>query len=287
VSSVIEQTIEFPDAKAIQGATLSLEGSDEIITGEVQEDDGRKKVVFVLPDSSEGRNATANVIVDDVAESYPIVIGSPTPVIRTSRSQLTTGISHGGWFFGAGASAGRVSSDFATTIAQQSALDAEGFLAGQGVTNIVSGYNADDDAIAWDGSLEVGYWFPDDSRLSLGFSTGSADDFALNVDVSGDVPPSSIVNAQSVGTAELDIWSVALDYARFFTPTSNFGFVVSVGNQSVKRPTTFTSTLSVADKIPCRQSSAKRLNGLPRRWPRNSRTVNPAASPSCSRLFAV
>ncbi len=248
--AVVEQSVEFPDARDIQGATLSFDDSDEIITGEIQEEDDRKKVVFVLPDGSEGRNATANVIIDGQPQSFSLVVGQPTPVFRTNRKNSYVVETDSGWYFGPGVYTGNLSSDFATRIAQQSAADASALLASQGLTNIASMNAADDSSIGWGAILEVGYQFSDDSRLSLDLQYGAVGDFGLNAGASGDVPmTTSIASAESVATAELDTWSMNLNYARFFTPTSNFGFVVSVGNQSIERGTSFTSTLSV-DGVP-------------------------------------
>jgi len=242
--AVINQTVEFPDAQSIQGATLSLDGTDEVIEGEVREEDDRKIVVFVLPDDYDGRAATANVIVDNVPRSYPITIGTSTPTFRTGDSRSSSRLPSGSFYYGIGAGIGSLSSDFASAIGQQSALDANGLLSGQGLTNIVSSVAADDSASAWDAIIEVGYWFPDDSRLSLDFRTGSVDNFGINVDVRGDVPMStSVISAESIATAGLDMWSANLNYRRFFTPTSNWGFLLTLGNHSVDRPTSFVSTL--------------------------------------------
>lgn len=248
--AVVQQRLDFQGAENIQSATLILGDSDELISGTVHEKDGKKFVLFNLPDGSHGKSATAFVVVDGRRQSYPVVIGQPTPVVSAGSGRLEIMETEGVWYFGPGAYAGNLSSDFATVIAQQSAADASALLSMQGITNIVPTSAADDSSFAWGGIIEVGYQFSDDSRLSLNLQFDSVDDFGLNAGASGDIPMStSIASAESVATAELEMWSLNLNYARFFTPTGNFGFAVSAGSQSVERASSFTSTLSV-DGVP-------------------------------------
>jgi hypothetical protein len=244
--AVVQQRMDFSGAQDIQSATLILEDSDEIVTGTVQEEDGEKFILFILPDGSEGKSATALVVVDGRRQSYPLVIGQPTPVISAGSDRPKIVETDGAWYFGPGLYAGNLSSDFATVIAQQSAADASALLAMQGITNIVGTSDADDSSFAWGGIIEVGYRFSSGSRLSLNLQFDSVDDFGLNAGASGDIPMStSIASAESVAVAELDMWSLILNYSRPFTPTSNFGFVLSAGSLSVERASSFTSTLSV------------------------------------------
>lgn len=248
--AVVQHRMNFPDADDVQSATLTLEGSDEVVSGTVHEEDGQKFIVFILPDGSSGKSATASVVVDGWQQSYPVIIGQAAPTMGAGDDRMAIVETDSGWYFGPGVYAGNLSSDFATVIAQQSAADASALLGTQGFTNIVPMSTANDSAFSWGGIIEVGYQFSDDSRLSFDLQYGAVGDFNLNAGASGDIPAStSIASAESVATAEIDLWSFNLNYARFFTPASNFGFMVSIGNQSVERSSSFTSTLSV-DGVP-------------------------------------
>lgn len=248
--AVVQHRMDFPDAEDVQSATLTLDGSDEVVSGTVREEEGKKFVVFVLPDGSNGKSATVSVVVDGWQQSYPVIVGQAAPTMGSGSDRMDIVESDSGWYFGPGVYAGNLSSDFASVIAQQSAADASDLLATQGFTNIVPMSTADDSAFSWGGIIEVGYQFSDESRLSLDLQYGAVGDFNLNAGASGDIPAStSIASAESVATAEIDMWSFNLNYARFFTPVSNFGFMLSIGNQSVERSSSFTSTLSV-DGVP-------------------------------------
>lgn len=247
--AVVNQSVEFLATQDIQSATLVIEESGDMYPPEIREDGDSNKVVFLLPDELVGKQATVYAVLDGKSRSLQVTVGQG-PILFQNFQNIdrdpNSAAFNGGWFFGIGASVGTLSSDFAARLAQQSALDAEELLAGQGITNINSAVSADDDAFAWDGSIRAGYWFADDGRLSLDFRTGSVDDFALDASVGGDIPQSaSVATAQSVATAGLDIWSANVTYERFFTQTSNFGFAILGGVQSVERTSSFVSTLAV------------------------------------------
>ena len=248
--AVIEHSIEYPAANNIQDATLILDDTGEQYTGEVQDEDGRKRVVFVVPDSAAGKRATVNATVDGVPETFSVTIGGAAPVARTGDSSIDRSASDTSWFISGGMLYGLVSSEFATAIAQQSAADGQALLDAQGLLNSTSNFAADDSASALGGMFEVGYRFQDNSRLSLGVGFGSTDEFDINASASGDIPNStSVVTAESVATGEMDIFEVAIRYARDFPGTRRFGYSVSVGSLSVDRTTSFTSTLST-DGVP-------------------------------------
>ena len=244
--AVVQHRMDFPDAQEIESANLILEDSDEIVSGTVHEEDGKKFVLFELPDGSSGKPATVLVVSDGWRQSYPVVIGQTTSVTSAGSDSPEVGQARGGWFIGPGVYAGNLSSDFATRIAYQSATDAADLLGTQGFTNIVPMSTADDSAFTWGGVVETGYLFADGSRVSFDVRTTMVDDFGLAAGATADIPnTASVASAESVATAELDIWSINLNYSRFFTPTSNFGFSISLGNQWVDRTSSFTSTLSV------------------------------------------
>jgi hypothetical protein len=243
--AVIEQALEFPDAQAIQGATLTLEGSEEVYTGEVREEEGRKEVIFLLPDDSDGKTATVEVVVDGQLRSLSLVVGARTPVLQTS-DRASGAAEDGSWFASIGLGVGQVYSDFARRIAEQSARDQDGFLNAQGITNPDPSSNADDAVFAWNGTIAFGYEFRQGGRLSFGLSTSEVDDFKLRADTSGDIPGTmSVITARTSATAELDIRSLEMSYASYFTRMSDFAWTVSVANVSIDRTTMFESTLGV------------------------------------------
>lgn len=259
--AVINQTITYPDAQSIQSATLSIDGLDEPIEGEVQDEDDGKKVVFIVPDGYEGKSATANVVVDNVPGSYPVVIGARTPVFRTSGGRASRIQDYEGWRFGLGFGAGMISSKFAEAIARQSELDASGLLFGQGFENITSDSSADDSAFAREAMLELGYGFANGHRLSVDVRKGSSSDFDINVNVRSDVPmTNSEVTAQSIATGELDFWSANVNYHFPFAPNGNWGVSVSAGSLNIDRDTSFTSEISFDGMLLDSTSGSEKLD---------------------------
>lgn len=248
--AVINQKVEFQNAKNLESVTLVIKESGDIYPAEIQEDDDSDEVVFVLPDELAGKQATVSAIVDGKPHSVQITVGQGPILYLPLDLNPDSAASRSGFFFGGGVAAGQFFSDGAMHFASTSAMDAEALLAGAGVINIVPTSSADDSAFAWDGIFRAGYMFADDSRLSVDFRTGDIDDFGLNVDVSGDIPQTtSIATARSIGTVGIDTWSMNIGYQRPFTQHSNFGFAVFLGNLSFERTTNFDSTLLV-DGVP-------------------------------------
>lgn len=245
--AVVEQTVAFPDADAIQGGTLRLDDGQEY-TGEVREDDdGRKVLVFMLPDSANGARATVDATVDGRRETRSITI-TGRAVTLMSAGAAGTGRS-GGFFFGAGAGLASYATDVASNLASRSAAEGTALFTELGLQNIAATSGAGDSDSVLDLGFHVGYRFANDSELYFGYQRPvSSIELDLNSNILGNLPGVN-VTAESVGMVDLDFSTFTLNYAGYFGPATDFRYVVWGGAMHIDRETSFTSSLDVNNMV--------------------------------------
>lgn len=252
--AVVNQSVEFPDAQDVGNVTLVIDGDDTVHEAEIQDEDGSRKAVFLLPDGSAGKSAVLRAEIDGEEKSYelhisalPLVIGAASVAVVPA-SPGATGVGHAtdnsGWIVVGAIAGGLFSSGFLEDIANQSSADASDLLTSLGVTGITTFANADDNAFASGLSLGFGWQFADESRLWLDYDAKFVSDMKMSAGADGNVPMSaSMVEAESVGNAETNIQAFRISYSRWFSPTSHFGYKLSLGSVSVESDLSFMSTI--------------------------------------------
>lgn len=248
--AVIEQVVEYPSAQQIQGGTLRLDSDpNQEYVGEVgEDDDGRKLLVFQLPDSANGENATLEATVDGRRDTRSVVVTGSAFAILTTSLGTSGNAGQSGFFFGGGVGVSQVSVDVAANLASTSARDGTNFLTGSGLQNIVATSAGDDGDWIGNFGMQAGFRFANDSQLYLDLQTSQSADFGLNSNVTGNVPGVD-VTAQSLGNVEIELWSGTLNYSRYFGQSTNFRYVASLGAIVIDRKTSFTSTLEVNNTV--------------------------------------
>lgn len=245
--AVVEQGVEFPAAENVQGGTLTLETAPGTpYQGEVKEKDGKKLLVFTLPDDAAGERATISATVDGRRETRSITVTGNVVSLMTVGAASAG--SRGGLFFGVGAGLSSYASDVASSLASTSAADGSTLLGDFGFQNIAATSSGDDSDTLLDVNVFAGYQFANGHEVSFGIQRPlSPLELDLNSTIMGNLPGFN-ATAQSAGTVELDLLIATLKYAGYIG-SSSLRYVLSAGAMSIDRETDFTSSLDINNVV--------------------------------------